>query len=113
MVKEKRRLEFNHIKQQKITNNLNSGFKINHRRSQIFENPIIEHGLKEDIEESKDELSAKEEGSVKSDLKSKSNVYKLEIRGEFNNDSSKLHNLYLQPTITWLTGLMQCFTVME
>lgn len=57
MLKEKRRLEYNHIRQQKMTNSLNSGFKINYRRSMIFEKPVIEGGLREEIEELKDEES--------------------------------------------------------
>ena len=40
-----------------MTNSLNSGFKINYRRSQIFDGPMMVDALREEIEEAKDESS--------------------------------------------------------
>ena len=53
-MKEREKLRYNRSRQQKITNKLNSGFKIEVRRSNVFEHSSLDNILKEEDDEDED-----------------------------------------------------------
>lgn len=73
LVKEKERLYYNHLKQHKH-NKLNEGFKIKVSNSQIFEDPIIESSIKDDVEDS----SARSSGKLTSHFKSPEKLHEFQ-----------------------------------
>lgn len=73
LVKEKERLYYNHLKQQK-NNRLNEGFKIKVSNSQIFDDPMIESSIKDDVDNS----SARSSGRMTSHFKSPEKLHEFQ-----------------------------------
>lgn len=95
MLKEKALLNKNKERHIAITRKLNEGFKIKASASQIFQHPIGS-GLKEDLEDMKDELLSNKEYSSQDSMKEhrsrfispeKRNEYVIEL-GKFSSKSS-------------------------